>query len=74
MTSRPLRVLLALAPLVLLTGCASGVQPWQRGVLARPDMAMAPSPALAGLREHVHTSKEAAQGGYGGSGGGCGCN
>ena len=54
-------------------GCAT-VEAWQRGDLARRDMAAAPEPALAALRAHVQTSKEAAQGGFRGVNGGCGCN
>ncbi len=54
-------------------GCAT-VQPWERGDLARPEMAFEPDPLLAGYRRHVEFSKEAASGGPALSGGGCGCN
>ena len=56
-----------------LTGCAD-VQPWERGALAREDMALEPLPAQSFFRNHVYGSREAAQPvGAGGSGGGCGC-
>ncbi|MBK8958895.1 MAG: DUF4266 domain-containing protein [Proteobacteria bacterium] len=53
-------------------GCAE-VQVWQRGRLARPDMALRPYPAQRALREHVYMSREAALGGATAAGGGCGC-
>lgn len=61
---------------VLLSACASiePVQPWQRGDLARPEMAFEPDPLQAAYRRHVDFSKEAASGGATLSGGGCGCN
>lgn len=66
-----------LAPLLLLplllTGCVN-VQPWERGYLARPEMALDPDPAEARLMRHAYQSKEASGGGYGVGGGGCGCN
>jgi len=63
------------AGLLLLGGCASTtVQPWQRGQLAQPVMAWEPDPLLAGYRQHVQYSKEAASGGATLGGGGCGCN
>jgi len=69
---------LGLAPLVLIAaalsnGCAR-VEPWARGNLARDDMSIEHDAALRKLRDHAFVSKEAAQGGHGGSGGGCGCN
>lgn len=61
---------------LLLGACASiePVQPWQRGDLARPEMAFEPDPLQAAYRRHVDFSKEAASGGATLSGGGCGCN
>ncbi|MGZ0079351.1 DUF4266 domain-containing protein [Methylomonas fluvii] len=37
-------------------------------------MAITPHPNREAFRDHIFTSKEASQGGHGGSGGGCGCN
>ncbi len=53
-------------------GCTA-VQPWERGVLARPQMALAPHPMRAALRAHVQTSREAAPPPGPADGGGCGC-
>jgi len=50
------------------------VMPRQRGNLALPQMALTADALEFGLRQHTAFSKEAAAGGYGGSGGGCGCN
>ncbi|MEE9398247.1 MAG: DUF4266 domain-containing protein [Methylococcales bacterium] len=58
----------------LLCSCSVKVAPWERGNLAKPSMALDPNPTLSTLRQHVFTSKEASQRGYGGEGGGCGCN
>lgn len=56
-----------------LTGCTA-VRPWERDILARPDMAWDPDPLEAQRRGHVYFSKEAAISGAGDGGGGCGCN
>jgi len=37
-------------------------------------MALEPDALLAAMNQHVYTSKEAAAGDVGPSGGGCGCN
>lgn len=58
---------------LVLSGCAS-VKPWQREALARPDMNPDAEPLRAGLDDHTYFSKEAASGGRGFGGGGCGCN
>jgi hypothetical protein len=58
------------------SGCAviEPVQPWQRGDLARAEMAFEPDPLQAAYRRHVEFSKEAASGGATLGGCGCGCN
>jgi hypothetical protein len=58
----------------LMLGCSTHISPWERGNLAKEHMAITTDPARSGLRDHVFTSKEASQGGYGAAGGGCGCN
>jgi len=65
-----------LAALILCTGLAAcaPVQPWERGRLAQPQMDLEPDALLAAMNQHVYTSKEAAAGDVGPSGGGCGCN
>ncbi len=67
----------ALAGLLLGTGCAGPavrVRPWERGQLA--DTAMDPDrdPLGTALTDHVYFSREAASGGRGVGGSGCGCN
>jgi|GEM_PF-129832 len=64
---------LATALALGLSACA-GVQPWQRGTLARPEMQLDPNPLQTGLYEQVYDSKEAAGGGTRAAGAGCGCN
>lgn len=74
------RHLLRLGAVVLCTaasGCANlatPVQPWEKGKLAKPEMAFDNDPLRRGLMEHVYSSKEASAGGQGVAGGGCGCN
>lgn len=61
--------------LLSLAGCSSwGVQPWERDVLARPEMQLDPSPLDSYLDEHIYYSRESSAGGQGVGGGGCGCN
>ncbi len=59
----------------LASGCSSlGVKPWERDLLAKKQMQLDPYPVDTGLDEHIYFSKEAASGGRGFGGGGCGCN
>ena len=62
--------------LVLLSGCASmeAVQPWERDLLAKPEMQLVPDLFDNFFDEHIYFSKEASTGGQGVGGGGCGCN
>ena len=62
---------LALA-MAVLAGCAS-VPPWERGNLAKPQMAFDQNPADSALRAHAYSSREAAASDLVGAGGGCGC-
>lgn len=64
----------AAAALLLALGACATVEPWQRGYLARPDMALEPSPGVARALEKTYASKEAASGSGAVGGGGCGCN
>ena len=58
-----------------LSGCSNlGVKPWERDLLAKPEMAIVSSPVEAGLDDHIYFSKEATSGGRSFAGGGCGCN
>ena len=58
----------------LLLGACASVSPWERGFLAKPEMAWEPDVLQGKLQEHVYFSKEGSNGGYGVGGGGCGCN
>lgn len=67
--------LLIATVLLLVSGCANvGVQPWERDVLARPEMSLDADPLDAAIDDHIYFSKEASSGGRGFGGGGCGCN
>ena len=69
------RLLMAGAAFLMLGGCASlGVEPWERDILAREEMALDHDAVTIGLDEHIYFSKEASSGGRGFAGGGCGCN
>lgn len=60
-----------------LGGCAwAPPKPWEKGELARPAMQFDPPAERleARFQEQVYSSKEAASGGFGVGGGGCGCN
>lgn len=65
--------LVALCLTAALGGCAT-TQPWEREVLARPEMAPDPCPRRQSLRSHYLAVREGAVGGISGGGGGCGCN
>jgi hypothetical protein len=55
-----------------LSACVN-VQPWERGNLAKPQMALDPYPLQSALRTHNYGSREAAAAGNAAQGGGCGC-
>ena len=67
-----IRVALLLS-VTLLCACAN-VKPWERGDLARKEMAFIPDPMELSIKEHIYYSKEASTTGSAVSGGGCGCN
>jgi len=70
-----LQALVVLAAALAAGGCSSlGVEPWERAVLAEPGMQIDPDVVVTALDEHIYFSKEAATGGLGTAGGGCGCN
>lgn len=70
------RVLLSVAALLtVVPGCAiEPIQPWDRDLLARDEMQLVPHPVNEFIADHIYFSKEAASGGTGIGGGGCGCN
>lgn len=84
------RILILIAPLIVMSGCSTmkdasiavkdslfspeKVKPWQRGELAKEDMQLVDDGLMNYADEHIYFSKEAATGGKGVGGGGCGCN
>ena len=60
----------------VVSGCAliQPVQPWEKGILAKPEMTFEGDRLESNFAEHIYSSKEGASGGAGVGGGGCGCN
>ena len=57
------------------SGCTvAPLKPWDRDLLAQPEMQLVPDPVQNMLDEHIYFSKEGSFGGQGVGGGGCGCN
>ena len=57
------------------TACTSiGPKPWEKDLLARPEMQLNPYPLQTASDEHIYFSKEGSSGGRSFAGGGCGCN
>ncbi len=66
------RIVCMLVLVGALAGCAR-VKPYQRELLAEPGMSFALTPE-GEMEQHLLESREAAFGGFGAGGGGCGCN
>ena len=70
-----LKTAFALLTVGALSGCAiTPVAAWDKGDLARPAMQFDADRLDTAFGDHVYFSKEAASGGRGVGGGGCGCN
>jgi hypothetical protein len=65
---------IALLALAVFAAACTPVAPYQRGYLARDDMALDGNPGYAKAIEKTYSAKEAASGGAAVGGGGCGCN
>lgn len=79
-----------LAGMLILSGCSTmqdasntfkdaflnyeTVKPWERGILAEEQMQLSDDGLMIFADDHIYFSKEAATGGKGVGGGGCGCN
>lgn len=63
----------SLALLLGIGGCTS-VKPWERATLSDYTMRPDRDPLNDSLSEHIYFTREAASGGRGVGGGGCGCN
>jgi hypothetical protein len=57
-----------------ISGCATTVQPWEKGNLAKKEMSWDPDGMQSSMNSQVYSSKEASTGGNSSVGGGCGCN
>jgi len=66
-------LLIVLASAAIAGGCRV-VQPWERACLSDPVMQPNRDPLNSALSEHIYFTREAAAGGRGVGGGGCGCN
>mgnify|MGYP001125543091 CR=1 FL=1 len=60
--------------LILALASCEAVPAYQRGDLARQEMAFDADPLESRLNQHIYFSKEASTGGNGVAAGGCGCN
>jgi hypothetical protein len=72
-----IRLLLLWVAVAGLSACARiepWVKPYERQNIADPIMSFERDPVADGYLHHVHDAREAARGGAGASGGGCGCN
>lgn len=74
-SSRTQKMLILLLLTGVMSGCSAlGVKPWERDLLAKKAMLPDAYPLEAAVDDHTYFSKEAATGGRGFGGGGCGCN
>lgn len=73
---RAVRRVLLLASGLALSACVHpvAVAPWEKGLLAKPEMGFDGEPLERAFQEHIYTSRESAAGGSSVGGGGCGCN
>jgi hypothetical protein len=67
-----MRIALLLFAAFAGAGCHA-VKPWERELLAQPGMSFE-STVDSEVDQHMLEAREASAGGYGASGGGCGCN
>ncbi len=67
------RAVPAVLAIMTLVGCTH-VRPRERETLAKRNMKFSPDPAEDELDLHMQEAREGSEGGYGSSGGGCGCN
>jgi Domain of unknown function (DUF4266) len=67
--------LCAVAVTSLMSGCSiTPVNAWEKADLAKPAMTFESDVLDAKFTDHTYFSREAASGGSGVGGGGCGCN
>lgn len=69
------RLLAACTALASLSACGTfNPKPWQKDLMARREMLVTANGQQLNAEDHIYFSKEAASGGRGSAGGGCGCN
>jgi hypothetical protein len=67
----------ALLMLLFLSGCGlfqKNVEVYDRQLLSKTQMNFIPNPVLESSVQHMLNAREGSVGGFGGAGGGCGCN
>jgi hypothetical protein len=65
----------AVASVLVLSACSRfGAEPWERDLLAQPEMGPHANSLDNAIDDHIYFSREASSGGRGFGGGGCGCN
>jgi uncharacterized protein YceK len=72
-----IKIILALFALSLLSGCGTfkkRVAPFEREILAKPGMNFIENAQEETGMQHMFDAREGSVGGFGGAGGGCGCN
>jgi len=68
-------LIIAFLCLLYLSGCViTPLKPWERDILAQEEMQLDYDEHIDAMDEQIYYSKEAAFGGKGIGGGGCGCN
>lgn len=73
----PIRVLLLVGLFISLSGCGllgKKVSAFEKANLAKPGMALVAAPKEQAHMNHMFNAREGSVGGFGGAGGGCGCN
>lgn len=50
------------------------VNAFERGILSKNGMQLVGAPKEQALQNHLYNAREGSVGGFGGAGGGCGCN
>jgi hypothetical protein len=73
---RPIAINLVLIGVTAIASACSqiGPPPWEKDLMARPEMQLTSYAPLSAAEDHVYFSREASSGGRGFAGGGCGCN